>query len=507
MRSQYMHDIVEHAPVAIIVCEENGRIIQANELSRHYFGYEVDELAGQAVEILIPQGAHLNHIKQRTAYAQSPTVRLMGHGRELVGLRKDGSEFPIEISLQPVETMEGLVITAVIVDLTERRRVANYNDILNRLDSVKRVAATYSNEFNNIFASILGNTKLAWADFAEGRSLPATLTEVEKSVRRGSALARRLTALGWEREGHFCEVQLREVVHNSLPLIRAMLPSNIALEEKSGLNGPAVWGDEVQIEQMILNLASNAIDSMKNHGGLLDLEVEAMLVPDESLNGLAAGEYAQLTIRDTGSGMDAAIVKQIFDPFFSSKAEVGSGLGLYVVRDIANRHNARITVESAVGKGTIVRVCMAALVSQAPKVNLEHVGTAPNPGCQPRRILYVDDDESMVFLVNRILNRLGYEVTVSSDPGKALEIFRSEPAAFDAVVSDLSMPGFSGIHLARELLRVRPDLPILITTGCILPEDAQAVRNLGLPNLILKPDAVEDLGELIDKLFTHARKP
>jgi two-component system, cell cycle sensor histidine kinase and response regulator CckA len=373
---------------------------------------------------------------------------------------------------------------------------------------VKQVAASFSNEFNNIFALILGNTKLAWADLAEGGPLPETLIEVEKSVRRGSALARRLTALGWQRDGQFSELHLSEVVQNSLPLIRATLSSNITLEAKLDFEAPAVWADVVQVEQMILNLSANAVDSMKEKGGTLVLQVETILPPDESPNGLGAGEYVQLSIRDTGSGMDATTVKQVFNPFFTTKAGgVGSGLGLYVVQEIVAKHGAGITVESAVGEGTIVRVCMTALGSQAPKVRVEYVGTAPEPGGRAQRILYVDDDEAMVFLVDRILNRLGYEVTVFSNPRKALEVFHCEPAAFDAVVSDLSMPSFSGIRLAEELLRIRPDLPILISTGCILPEDAIAVRNLGLPDLVLKPDAVEDFGGLIDNLLKQGLRP
>jgi len=221
---------------------------------------------------------------------------------------------------------------------------------------------------------------------------------------------------------------------------------------------------------------------------------------------LGPGNYLRLSICDTGTGMEPETLKRIFEPFFTTRAEgAGSGLGLYVVKNIVDKLNGRVVVNSSAGKGTTVDVYVPLAKSTTRQKNVPNIAEHPQRS-QGERILYVDDDEAMVELLTRSLKRLGYDVTGSSNPVSSLTIFQTDPMRFDAVVSGLSMPHMSGIDLAREIRKVRPDIPLLITTGYIRPDDAAAARNLGLPDLILKPNAVEDLANLIASLLKNKGK-
>jgi CheY-like chemotaxis protein len=253
-----------------------------------------------------------------------------------------------------------------------------------------------------------------------------------------------------------------------------------------------------------MNLGTNAAHAMGNQQtGVLEIRLERVTVDPtlaHSSPELHEGPYVRLSIRDNGHGMDKATMTRIFEPFYTTKPQgEGTGLGLSVVHGIMKTHNGAITVYSELGKGTVFNLYLpaaegATLEAQPAQVQRELRGHG-------ERVLYVDDEEPLVFLMGHMLQRLGYKVTGCTDPHKALETFRSRSDQFDVVVSDLSMPGMSGFDLACEILQVRPGMPMLIASGYIRPQDNEQIRSLGLPGLILKPDTVEQLGETLHKLF------
>jgi CheY-like chemotaxis protein len=215
---------------------------------------------------------------------------------------------------------------------------------------------------------------------------------------------------------------------------------------------------------------------------------------------LHQGSYVRLSIRDSGYGMDKATMTRIFEPFYTTKPQgEGTGLGLSVVHGIMKTHGGAITVYSELGKGTVFHLYLPAAQEAAEEARTQRAKEEFRG--HDERVLYVDDEEPLVFLMGHMLQPLGYKVTGCTDPQKALETFRSRSDDFDVVVSDLSMPGMSGVDLARALLQIRPGIPILITSGYIRPADNEEVRSLGFPDLILKPDTVEQLGAILHKLF------
>jgi CheY-like chemotaxis protein len=218
---------------------------------------------------------------------------------------------------------------------------------------------------------------------------------------------------------------------------------------------------------------------------------------------LAAGRYTCLTVSDTGSGIDPAVIDRIFDPFFTTKqAGQGTGLGLAVVHGIVKAHGGAIVIDSEVGRGTAFQLYFP--VTSAQPARLAEATSAAHRA-EGEHVLYVDDEESLVFLIARVLERLGYRVTGCVDPELALKELRSHPGMFDVLVTDLSMRGMNGFALTREARVIRPDLPVVLTSGYLRTEDRETARQVGIRELILKPNTVEELGQAIDRTLIELR--
>jgi CheY-like chemotaxis protein len=357
---------------------------------------------------------------------------------------------------------------------------------------------------NNILTAITGNAKLVLADLPADHPLHQNVVEIEKASLRATQLVRQILTFGRQETPKLQVVKLAPLVGEVLQLLRAALRAGIEFRTQFDQELPDISADATQICQILMNLGTNAAHAMGNQQtGVLEIRLERVTVDPtlaHSSPELHEGPYVRLSIRDNGHGMDKATMTRIFEPFYTTKPQgEGTGLGLSVVHGIMKTHNGAITVYSELGKGTVFNLYLpaaegATLEAQPAQVQRELRGHG-------ERVLYVDDEEPLVFLMGHMLQRLGYKVTGCTDPHKALETFRSRSDQFDVVVSDLSMPGMSGFDLACEILQVRPGMPMLIASGYIRPQDNEQIRSLGLPGLILKPDTVEQLGETLHKLF------
>jgi PAS domain S-box-containing protein len=496
--------LVETAPTGILICNGQACITEANTQLQRMFGYTSEELVGQPVEMLVPEQQRGTHVGHRTSYVNHPRARAMGVGTELHGRRKDGTTFPLEISLGPLVTPEGVWISSTIVDISERKKLEQQLQVSQRLEAVGQLSAGIAHDFNNILTAITGNAKLALADLPADHPAHQNLAEIGKASVRATQLVRQILTFGRQETPKLQVVKLAPLVEEALKLLRAGLRAGIEFRTQLDQELPDVLADATQVCQIVMNLGANAAHAMgKQPTGVLEIRLEQAMADAALFHSnpeLHQGQYVRLSIRDSGHGMDKVTMARIFEPFYTTKPQgEGTGLGLSVVHGIVKTHNGAITVSSELGKGTVFQLYLpvtqgAAVEAQAPQAQGELRGHG-------ERVLYVDDEEPLVFLMRHMLERLGYKVTGCADPDKALEMFRSRSDEFDVVVSDLSMPGMSGLDLAREILQIRPGMPMLIASGYIRPEDNEQVRSLGLPDLILKPDTVEQLGKTLHKLF------
>ena len=286
-------------------------------------------------------------------------------------------------------------------------------------------------------------------------------------------------------------------------LTRATLPAGVRLAAACAAGLPSVSADSTQIHQVLVNLCTNAWHAMEGRPGHIEIQLEEVTV-DAALArahaGLWPGRYVRLSVRDTGKGIDAAMLERIFEPFFTTKpVGMGTGLGLSVVHGIMQGHEGAIVVDSTPGKGTTFQLYFPAV--EAPAVADRSAGAiAGLPRGQGENVIYLDDDEALVSLVSRMLERQGYRVSGYTLAQQALDAVRADPGGFDLVVSDYNMPGMSGLDVARELSRIRPDLPVAVTSGYITDELREKAPLSGVRHLIHKPDTVDELCEVVRRL-------
>lgn len=499
--------LVEASPLGILLCDSTGRITEANPQLQKMFGYLREELVGSLVEMLVPEPQREAHAGHRSDYAASPQRRPMGLGMDLLGRRKDGTTFPVEISLGPITSADQPMISGTVVDITDRKKLEEQLRVSQRLEAVGQLAAGIAHDFNNILTAISGNTKLALADLPTGHPVQQNLEEIDKAASRATKVVRQILSFSRQEPAKREMVAIGSVVDEAVKLLRAGLRANISVEIDYSTNLPPVLADSTQIHQIVMNLATNAADAIGEKQGNLKVHIaEVARDPASvaSLQGLEAGPYVRVSVSDNGCGMDEHTASRIFEPFFTTKPlGHGTGLGLSVVHGIVKQHGGAITVDSRLNHGTTFTVYLpVATESVDAATKPRSIESAHGHG---ENILYVDDEEPLVFLATRMLERQGYQVTGCTDPERALAIFRSNPKQFDAVVSDLSMPGMSGADFARELLQIRPGIPVVLASGYIRPHDNECARALGLPDVILKPDTIEDLSYVLRNVLAKSK--
>ena len=393
-------------------------------------------------------------------------------------------------------------LTGVIMDISARKRAEETQLRSQKLEALGTLAGGIAHDFNNILVAINGNTELAIAYLPPSHPAQESLREITKAGARATDLVRRILTFSRPVEHKREVVQLRPAVEEALRLVRATLPAMTDIHSDFASNVPTIEADSSQIHQIIVNLATNAAHAIGSRRGVIEVRLDAENVDAEHAAvspDLHEGRYARLTVSDNGCGMDKPTLERIFDPFFTTKAPgLGTGLGLSVVHGIMQSHEGAVTVYSQPGKGSTFRLYFPASRDEAGRHPAPSHETTHGQG---ERVLYVDDEEALVRLSTRMLKRLGYEVTGHSDPVAALQDFRSRPQDFDVIVTDASMPRMSGLELARELLAARPDVPILMTSGYLRPEDHEAALQMGVRGLIMKPNTIEELSRAFDRLF------
>lgn len=405
-----------------------------------------------------------------------------------------------------------LIVTGALVSLvtealhrSRRKAIAAQEPRLRsqKLEALGTLAGGIAHDFNNVLLAISGNAKLALAALPQEHPSCTSLMEISKAAGRASDLVRQILAFSRPQELKTGLLELCPVVKEALELVRATLPAMIEIRTEFAADAPAVVADASQVHQIIVNLATNAAYAIGRSAGLIEVKLEKVHVNSDHARAsqdLGTGSYCLLSMSDDGCGMNRATLQRIFDPFFTTKPTAeGTGLGLSVVHGIMKGHGGAITAYSQPGKGSTFRLYFPAAAGkpappQSPPTEI--------PRGRGARVLYVDDDEALIFLAQRLLKALGDEVTAHTDPVRALAEFRARPEAFDVVVTDVSMPRMSGFDLAEEMLSSRSDVPIIMTSGYLRQADKAAADRIGIRALIPKPDTVDELGHALAKLLS-----
>ena len=387
-------------------------------------------------------------------------------------------------------------------DITERRKLEAQFRQAQKMESIGMLAGGIAHDFNNILSAILGNLYLAKMDAADRPELMEHLENITLASRRATDLVNQILTFSRQNKQERDPIKLNHVVQEALKLLRASVPTTIRIQANLA-DTPTVLANATAVHQVVMNLGTNAWHSMRNNPGTLAVEMSVLEADVDFAAvhpGLHPGSYVRVSVTDTGCGMDTATVERIFDPFFTTKpVGEGTGLGLAVVLGIMQSHDGAISVYSVPDKGTTFHLYFPIFATERAPV--EPVAK-PIPEGKGQHVLFVDDEEALAAVGKKMLERLGYVVTVKTNALEAMSALRDAPEKFDLLVTDLTMPGMDGAKLGQQALQIRPDLPIVITTGYSGLLTTEKLQELGFRELLIKPTTARALGEAVQRALS-----
>ena len=467
------------------------------------------------IDLLLPDGRGLELLPGDESAVSYPTVMMTSHGNEQAAVEamKTGAVDYVVKSEATLSDMPHIAERALRAwgHISERKRLEAQLRQSQKLEAIGTLAGGIAHDFNNILTAILGYAELALNDIREESSAWNYLHEVRKAGLRAKTLVQQILTFSRRTEQPRLQVQLPLLIEEALTLLRASLPSTIAIRQAITPEVGTVLADPTQLHQVLLNLCANAAHAMRTTGGYLEVRLEAVDV-DEHMAvqhpELPLGPYVCIMVTDTGHGMTPEVMERIFEPFFTTKAPgEGTGMGLALVHGIVTSHGGAVTVASVVGQGTTFTVYLPRSADSTcdaapqPEASL----TAAPPGAE--RVLFVDDETALVSLGEAILKHLGYEVVACTSSTAALEAFRAAPHHFDLVITDQTMPHMTGERLTQAIRCLRPDVPIILCTGFSPDMHAERARELGIDALLMKPLAMQELAQTIQQVMAARCQP
>ena len=495
-RTEYA-ELYDSAPLGYLTFDTAGLITRANLTACGLLGSERSRFVKKPFTLFVhpeSQDTFYSHLRKVLETTTRQTC-------QLVLKRNGGSLFDAQLESIAVQGNGQPVVNVIVTDITERTRLEAQLRQSHKMEALGTMAGGIAHDFNNILAAIIGFTELVASHMAKESRDQHHLRRVMEASVRGRELVRQLLTFSRNTEQEKRLLRVDSIIKESVKLLRASMPSTIGMTVKVTCEPCLILADPVQIQQILINLCTNASYAMREKGGSLGIELSDVSVSPSDANPYAIepGLYVKLLVRDTGTGIPAHIKDSIFDPFFTTKAVgEGTGLGLSVVMGIVKQSGGYITMESELGKGSTFAVYF-------PKVTGELVAdTAGGQETLPtgyERILFVDDEEALVEMGEEILAELGYDVTSRMNGREALALFRLDPSRFDLVISDQTMPELTGIDLAKEIMVIRPDMRVILCTGFSYLVDADGAKAAGIRAFLMKPLTKREIAKTIRKVL------
>ncbi|HVN95797.1 MAG TPA: PAS domain S-box protein [Syntrophorhabdaceae bacterium] len=503
---------------AVISTDTSGSVTYMNATAEALTGWTLDD----ALQKAITEVFHIINEETRLE-VENPISKVLREGM-IVGLanhtllvKKDGTEIPIDDSGAPIRDKEGRTQGVVLIfrDITERKQAeqALRREIDERrqtedqlrqsqkMEAVGTLTGGIAHDFNNILAAILGFTEMALEDAADRPEVGRSLQNVLKSAMRARELVKQILAFSRKTNYERSPLSLTSLMKETVQFLRASIPSTISIDLATTASSDTILAAPVEVQQIIMNLATNASLAMQEKGGTLEITLSDIDFTPESPVlelGVMPGEYVQLTVKDTGIGMTPDVMKRVFEPFFTTR-EVGkgTGMGLAVVYGIVKDLQGTITVESEPGAGSTFRVLLPKVKASPLNDEIRTVQAARGT----EHILFIDDEPMLTEWGKTTLTRLGYTVTAVTDSKDALNIFFSDPSVFDLIITDHTMPGITGVRFAKELLKIKPDIPIILCTGHSETVSPEIAKEAGIREYLMKPLAKEELAQAIRRVL------
>jgi PAS domain S-box-containing protein len=487
---------VEQAGEGVVILDPEGFIDYVNPAFENMSGYARADLLGKSYYDLLGGDGNDQELKKKLQDIVQAKGAWNGHVNRR---KKDGPSYELDITFSPIREESGEVMNYLAVerDVTGEVRLQQHLRQMQKMEAMGTLAGGIAHDLNNLLNPIFINTELVLLDAPLEDRMRQYLQMVLQAAERGRNLVKQIITFSRQKEKERKPTKLEPLIKEALNFLRSTIPQTVEIRENIQKETASILADPTQIHQVVMNLFSNASYAMRERGGVLEVNLtEVEIDEDMALHypDFTPGPYLRLTVTDTGQGMTREVMERAFDPFFTTKKPgEGSGMGLSVVHGIVRSHRGAITAYSEVGKGTTFNIFFPRLGAESFPSEVSRVPLASGR----ERILLVDDEEAQVESVRNMLERLGYRVVAKTDSVEALALFQENPHWFDLVVTDQTMPHMTGVKLAEEILRIRPDLPVILCTGFSETVDANGAQASGICQFLMKPFSVREMADII----------